>query len=145
MHAELVIRAVEDFLAGPVVLDSRMDVLHQEISRLAAAHGPHRPASAVGMMPAIWRQPPRRGWRPLVLLMGLASLYIGLVRTKARPDLLFVDQWHPRMTMRVSQYGLASRMRSYVQVYRYDRAKLRNCLRHGLALVWRYRRKAKEI
>jgi galactofuranosylgalactofuranosylrhamnosyl-N-acetylglucosaminyl-diphospho-decaprenol beta-1,5/1,6-galactofuranosyltransferase len=145
MHAELVIRAVEDFLAGPLVLDTPMDVLHQEISRLAAAHAPHRPASAVGMMPAVWRQPSRRGWRPLMLLIGLAGLYVGMVRIKMRPDYLFVDQWHPRMTMHVSQYGLSSRMRSYVHVYRYDRAKLRSCLWRGLAVVWRYRHEAKGI
>jgi hypothetical protein len=42
--------------------------------------------------------------------------------------------------MRVAQYGLSDRMRSYVQVYRYDRARLRRGLRRGLAAVWRYRR-----
>ena len=47
-----------------------------------------------------------------------------MVRTKQRPDLLFMDQWHPWATMRVAQYGLSDRMRSYVQVYRHDRHRL---------------------
>jgi hypothetical protein len=70
----------------------------------------------------------------------MAALALGLVRPKPRPDLLFVDQWHPWATMRVAQYGLSDRMRSYVQVYRHDRDRLRRGLRRGLAAVWRYRR-----
>jgi galactofuranosylgalactofuranosylrhamnosyl-N-acetylglucosaminyl-diphospho-decaprenol beta-1,5/1,6-galactofuranosyltransferase len=141
MHAELVVRAVEDFLAGPEALDVPMDALHREVSALAAAHAPERPASAVGMPPFAWRPPPRsRVWRPLSLLGGMAALLLGLVRPKLRPDLLFVDQWHPWATMRVGQYGLSDRMRSYVQVYRYDRDRLRRGLRRGLAAVLRYRR-----
>jgi galactofuranosylgalactofuranosylrhamnosyl-N-acetylglucosaminyl-diphospho-decaprenol beta-1,5/1,6-galactofuranosyltransferase len=141
MQAELVIRAVEDFLAGPEAFDTPMDALHRDVSALAAAHAPERPASAVGMPPFAWRPPPRnRVWRPLSLLGGMAALALGLARTKPRPDLLFVDQWHPWATMRVAQYGLSDRMRSYVQVYRHDRARLRRGLRRGLAAVWRYRR-----
>lgn len=142
MHAELVIRAVEDFLSGPQALDTPMDTLHRDVSALAAAHAPQRPASAVGMPPATaWRPPPRNGaWRRLSLLGGMAALALGLVRPKLRPDLLFVDQWHPWATMRSAQYGLSDRMHSYVQVYRYDRHRLRRGLRRGLAAVWRYRR-----
>ena len=62
-----------------------------------------------------------------------------------RPDHVFIDQWHPWMTMYVSQYGLSDRMRSYVQVYRYDRVRLCSGLRRGLAVVWRYRREARRI
>jgi galactofuranosylgalactofuranosylrhamnosyl-N-acetylglucosaminyl-diphospho-decaprenol beta-1,5/1,6-galactofuranosyltransferase len=142
MHAELVIRAVEDFLAGPAVLDAPADALHREISALAAAHAPSRPTSAVGMMPARWRPPPRRAWRAPTLLLGLAALRLGLARRRPRPDLVFVDQWHPWMTMWVSQYGLSDRMNSYVQLYRHDRAKLRSALRRGLAVALRYRREA---
>jgi galactofuranosylgalactofuranosylrhamnosyl-N-acetylglucosaminyl-diphospho-decaprenol beta-1,5/1,6-galactofuranosyltransferase len=145
MHAELVIRAVEDFLAGPAVLDKPMDALHREIAMLAAAHAPDRPASTVGMAAAPWRAPPRGLWRRLTLLIGLAALCIGLVRTRMRPDHVFIDQWHPWMTMHVSQYGLSDRMRSYVQVYRYDRARLCSGLRRGLAVVWRYRWEAERI
>jgi galactofuranosylgalactofuranosylrhamnosyl-N-acetylglucosaminyl-diphospho-decaprenol beta-1,5/1,6-galactofuranosyltransferase len=141
MHAELVVRAVEDFLAGPGALDPPMDALHREISALAAAHAPQRPASAVGLRPAAWRPPPRnRVWRPLSLLGGMAALALGLVRPRLRPDLLFVDQWHPWATMRVAQYGLSDRMRSYVRVYRHDRARLRRGLRRGMAILLRYRR-----
>ncbi len=42
--------------------------------------------------------------------------------------------------MRVAQYGLSDRMHSYVQVYRYDRGRLRRGLRLGLAVLLRYRR-----
>jgi len=144
VHAELVIRAVEDFLAGPAVLDVPMDALHREIAALAAANAPRKPTSAAGTA-AAWRPPPRhRGWRRLTLLTGLAALCAGWVETKMRPDRIFIDQWHPWMTMRVSQYGLSDRMRSYLQVYRYDRAKLRGCLRRGLAAVWRYGRGAED-
>lgn len=142
MHAELVIRAVEDFLAGPAVLDAPMDALHREIAALAAANAPCKPASAAGEA-AAWRPPPgRRGWRRVTLLAGLAALCAGKVEAKLRPDRIFIDQWHPWMTMRVSQYALSDRMRSYLQVYRYDRAKLRGGLRRGLAAVWRYGREA---
>jgi galactofuranosylgalactofuranosylrhamnosyl-N-acetylglucosaminyl-diphospho-decaprenol beta-1,5/1,6-galactofuranosyltransferase len=141
MHAELVIRAVEDFLSGPRALDTPMDELHRDVSALAAAHAPERPASAVGMRSAAWRPPPRNGaWRRLSLIGGMAALALGLVRTGLRPDLLFVDQWHPWATMRVAQYGLSDRMRSYVQVYRYDRDRLRRGLRRGAAALLRYRR-----
>jgi galactofuranosylgalactofuranosylrhamnosyl-N-acetylglucosaminyl-diphospho-decaprenol beta-1,5/1,6-galactofuranosyltransferase len=145
MHAELIIRAVGDFLEGPAVLDVPMDALHREIAALAAAHAPERPASAVGMASADWRKPPLGPLRPLSLLIGLAALCVGLVRTRIRPDHVFIDQWHPWMTMHVSQYGLSDRMRSYVQVYRYDRAKLRSCLRRGLAAVWRYSRESRGV
>jgi galactofuranosylgalactofuranosylrhamnosyl-N-acetylglucosaminyl-diphospho-decaprenol beta-1,5/1,6-galactofuranosyltransferase len=142
MHAELVIRAIDDFLAGPGVLDTPMDVLHQEISALAAAHAPQKPASTVGMAQAPWRKPPQGRLRAITLLRGLADLYGGRVQGRIRPDLLYSDQWHPWMTMRVSQYAVADRMHSYVQVYRYDREKLRSALRRGLAAVQRYRREA---
>jgi galactofuranosylgalactofuranosylrhamnosyl-N-acetylglucosaminyl-diphospho-decaprenol beta-1,5/1,6-galactofuranosyltransferase len=146
MHVELVIRAVEDFLAGPASLGTPMDKLHRDISALAAAHGPAKTTSALGMKQAEWRAPPRRGpWRRLTLVTGLAALCVGLVRTRMRPDHVFIDQWHPWMTMRCSQYGLSDRMRSYVQVYRYDRARLRDGLRRGLALVRRYRREAPAV
>jgi galactofuranosylgalactofuranosylrhamnosyl-N-acetylglucosaminyl-diphospho-decaprenol beta-1,5/1,6-galactofuranosyltransferase len=145
MQTELVIRAIEDFLAGPQALDAPMDALHREVSALAAAHAPERPASAVGMPPAPWRPPPRNGaWRRLSLLGGMVALASGLVRPKLRPDLLFVDQWHPWATMRVGQYGLSDRMRSYVQVYRYDRDRMRRGLRRGLAAAWRYRRERRD-
>ena len=142
MHAELVIRAVEDFLAGPAVLDAPMNVLHREIAALASANAPPKPAWAAGAV-AAWRPPPRRrGWRRVTLLAGLAALCVGRVETKLRPDRIFIDQWHPWMTMRVSQYALSDRMRSYLQVYCYDRAKLRGGLGRGLAAVWRYGREA---
>ena len=97
------------------------------------------------MRPAAWRPPPRnRVWRPLSLLGGMAALALGLVRPRLRPDLLFVDQWHPWATMRVGQYGLSDRMRSYVQVYRYDRDRMRRGLRRGLAAAWRYRRERRD-
>jgi len=144
MHAELVIRAVEDFLAGPAVLDAPMDALHREIAALAAANASPKQA-LVASAAAAWRPPPRRrGWRQLTLLAGLAALCAGQVEAKLCPDRVFVDQWHPWMTMRISQYGLSDRMRSYLQVYRYDRAKLRGCLRRGLAVVWRYGRGAED-
>jgi hypothetical protein len=74
----------------------------------------------------------------------MAALASGLVRPKLRPDLLFVDRWHPWATMRVGQYGLSDRMRSYVQVYRYDRDRMRRGLRRGLAAAWRYRRERRD-
>lgn len=142
-HAGLVVRAIEDFLAGPAALDRPMDALHQDIAALAAAHAPERPASTVGMAAAAWRAPPKGGLRRRVTLAsGLAALWLGLVRRRLRPEHLFIDQWHPWMTMHVAQYGLSDRMRSYVQVYRYDRARLRSGLRRGLAAVWRYHREA---
>jgi hypothetical protein len=70
----------------------------------------------------------------------MAALVLGLIRTTLRPDLLFVDQWHPWATVRVAQYGLSNRMQSYVQVYRYDRVRLRHGLLRSLTAVWRYRR-----
>jgi hypothetical protein len=35
-------------------------------------------------------------------------------------------------------------MRSYVQVYRHDRDRLRHGLRRGLAAAWRYRRERRD-
>jgi galactofuranosylgalactofuranosylrhamnosyl-N-acetylglucosaminyl-diphospho-decaprenol beta-1,5/1,6-galactofuranosyltransferase len=145
MHAELVIRAAEDFLAGPAVLDAPMDVLHREIAALAAAHAPRQQPSTVGMMSAVWRKPPRIGLRQLTLALGLAALVLGAVRSRLRPRHLYIDQWHPWMVMHVSQYGLSDRMGSYVQLYRYDRVRLRDGLWRGLKLVWRYRRQARRI
>jgi galactofuranosylgalactofuranosylrhamnosyl-N-acetylglucosaminyl-diphospho-decaprenol beta-1,5/1,6-galactofuranosyltransferase len=139
-HAELVIRAIEDFLAGPAVLEAPMDALHREIAALAAAHAPERPRSTVGMAAADWRAPPHGLWRRVTLAIGITALWLGLVRRRLRPDHFFIDQWHPWMTMHVAQYGMSDRMRSYVHVYRYDRARLRNGLRRGLAAVWRYHR-----
>jgi galactofuranosylgalactofuranosylrhamnosyl-N-acetylglucosaminyl-diphospho-decaprenol beta-1,5/1,6-galactofuranosyltransferase len=140
MHAALLIRAVEDFLAGPAILDTPMDELHRDISALATANLPLRPASAAGITPARWRAPPHRSWRWLTLLQGLAALQAGLVRRKLRPELVLINQWHPWMTMGVSQYALSDAMRSYIQVYRYDRARMRDGLRRGLAAILRYRR-----
>jgi galactofuranosylgalactofuranosylrhamnosyl-N-acetylglucosaminyl-diphospho-decaprenol beta-1,5/1,6-galactofuranosyltransferase len=141
-HAELVIRAIEDFLAGPAVLEAPMDTLHREIAALAAAHAPERPRSTVGMKAADWRAPPHGLWRRATLAIGMAALWLGLVRRRLRPDHFFIDQWHPWMTMHVSQYGLSDRMQSYVNIYRYDRVRLRGGLRRGLAAVWRYHREA---
>jgi galactofuranosylgalactofuranosylrhamnosyl-N-acetylglucosaminyl-diphospho-decaprenol beta-1,5/1,6-galactofuranosyltransferase len=141
-HAELVIRAIEDFLKGPAVLEVPMDALHREIAALAAAYAPERPRSTVGMAAAEWRAPPHGLWRRVTLVIGMAALWLGLVPRRLRPDHLFSDQWHPWMTMHVAQYGLSDRMRSYVQVYRYDRARLRRGLQRGLAAVWRYHRHA---
>jgi galactofuranosylgalactofuranosylrhamnosyl-N-acetylglucosaminyl-diphospho-decaprenol beta-1,5/1,6-galactofuranosyltransferase len=141
-HAELVIRGVEDFLAGPKVLDTPMDVLHREISALAAAHAPAKPLSSVGLAPAAWREPPRGRARHISILKGLGALYRGRVAGRIRPDLLFSDQWHPWMTMHVSQYALSDRSRSYLQVYRYDQAKFRSNLKRGMAVVRRYRAEA---
>jgi hypothetical protein len=94
------------------------------------------------MKAADWRAPPHGLWRRATLAIGMAALWLGLVRRRLRPDHFFIDQWHPWMTMHVSQYGLSDRMRSYVQVYSYDRARLRSGLRRGLAAVWRYHREA---
>jgi len=138
MHTELIVRAVDDFLAGPAVLDTPMDALHREIAALAASRAPMKPASTAGMAPAAWRAP-RRFLRPVALSRGLADLYRGRVAARPRPDIVFIDQWHPGMTMHVSQYALSDRMESYIQVYRYDREALRSGLRRGLAAVRRYR------
>ncbi len=144
-HAELLIRAVEDFLAGPAVLDLPMDVRHQEIASLAAKEAPARPASTVGMAPACWRPPPFLGWRQLMLAFGLAALWFGKVRRRARPELIFVDQWHPWMTMGVARYGLADRMHSFVQVFTHDRQRMRSALRRGLVVLMRYAREGEAV
>jgi hypothetical protein len=105
-----------------------MDALHREISTLAAVNLPVRPGSAVGITPARWRAPPHQSWRWFTLLQGLAALQLGLVRRKLRPELVLINQCHPRMTMGVSQYALSDSMRSYLQVYHYDRLRLREGL-----------------
>ena len=121
-----------------------MDVLHREISTLAAAYAVRETSSGVGIVAADWRPPPRsRTWRRLTLLAGLSTLIMGWARTKMRPDRVFIDQWHPWMTMHVSQYGLSDHLRSYLQVYRYDRASLRSCLWRGLVAARRYHRGAR--
>jgi len=142
MTAALVIQAVEDFLAGPETLDEPMDAIHARVTALTAANAPGKLDSAVGLSPMPWRAPVSGPLRAPTLALGLAKLLRGQVAHPTRPDLVFTDQWHPWMTMGVAQYAHCDRGISYLQVYRYDREKLRGQLREGLAVWRRYRREA---
>lgn len=139
--AELRMKAVEDFLAGPEALFARdPEALHGEVMALARAHAPEV-LEGEGWK----RQPPSEGRRAPVSMKGLAFWQLvallrtglGPLRTGARPVFLDRDA-HPRNTAGRA-YVLTNGPRSFHLGFTPDRGRMWRLMARAARLAWRYR------
>jgi galactofuranosylgalactofuranosylrhamnosyl-N-acetylglucosaminyl-diphospho-decaprenol beta-1,5/1,6-galactofuranosyltransferase len=138
MHAELLMRAVSDFLAGPDVLERPADAIHGEIIALAHLHAPKHHDSDIcpAKMPPTARRP---RWTALGVFWVLAGLWCGRPR---QPNdgltALDVEDWYWFRAKGLSHYLLTNRWGSYGRLYDYDRGRFRQTARRGAHAILRY-------
>jgi galactofuranosylgalactofuranosylrhamnosyl-N-acetylglucosaminyl-diphospho-decaprenol beta-1,5/1,6-galactofuranosyltransferase len=138
MHAELLVRAVGDFLAGPDVLERPTNSIHREVVALAElhAHKHHDGDVCPAKMPPT---PHRPRWTALGVLWVLAGLWCGRPQQSSGGlPALDVEDWYWFKAKGLSQYLLTNRWGSYGRLYEYDRHRLRKTARRGAHAILRY-------
>jgi galactofuranosylgalactofuranosylrhamnosyl-N-acetylglucosaminyl-diphospho-decaprenol beta-1,5/1,6-galactofuranosyltransferase len=138
MHAELLMRAIGDFLAGPDTLERPADVIQGEIVALAHLHAPRRvdgcacPAKA----PSTPRGP---RWATLKVLWVLAGLWRGVPpRSGDEFTALDVENWRWFEARGLPRYLLTDSRGSFIQLYEYDQGRFRQTARRGARVILRY-------
>ena len=138
MHAELLVRAVGDFLAGPDVLERPAAAIHEEIVALAHLHA-HKHHDG-DVCPAEASSTPRRPrWTALGVLWVLAGLWCGRPRQSSGGlPALDVEDWYWFRAKGLSRYHLTDRRGSFIRLYEYDRGRFRQATRRGAHAILRY-------
>jgi galactofuranosylgalactofuranosylrhamnosyl-N-acetylglucosaminyl-diphospho-decaprenol beta-1,5/1,6-galactofuranosyltransferase len=138
MHAELLMRAVGDFLAGPDVLERPADTIHGEIVALAYLHAPrHLDGAACPAKAASTPRKPR--WTALGVLRVLAGLWRGVPRQSGDGfTTLDVESWRWFEAKGLPRYLLTDSRGSFIRLYEYDQGRFRQTARRGAHAILRY-------
>lgn len=137
-HAALALRAIDDFLSGPRIMDGRADALHAEIVAIAARNAPQR-LTGLDPLEIRPRPVPRGTWMRLRILRGLIRSWFGPPpQNSVHLGLLDATKWQWSDAMDLSRYVLIESSGSFKQLYEYDRSKFRYFLMRGVKATFRY-------
>lgn len=138
MHAELLVRAVSDFLAGPDVLERPAEIIHGEIVTLTHLHT-RTPFDAGAHHTKALSTPGRPRWIALSVLWTLSRLWCGAPR-RSNDGLssLDVETWSWFQAKGLSRYILTNRRGSFTRLYEYDRGRFRQSARRAAYTILRY-------
>lgn len=146
LSAELRLRAIEDFLAGPDATLSRdTEDLHQEIMAIAKTNAPERLESAAWKArDPIIGAPLKTGNMRELIVEQLASLAVtGLGPLRRSDDPVFMDIAVRPATVRGRGYVLTNGPRTFHLRYRPERKRMWSLMLRTAGLAVKYRRKRK--
>jgi galactofuranosylgalactofuranosylrhamnosyl-N-acetylglucosaminyl-diphospho-decaprenol beta-1,5/1,6-galactofuranosyltransferase len=143
-EAALMIRAITDFLRGPVLMDEGADIIHERISALAREYAPRSVDDLEGYVPVDVKPMPVKRFQITALIVQRirAVMLLGGVGKKRHPRLCMDNQANIA-TIGNFPYVKTNGPNTYRLLYEPDTASLTKLLWKGFAALRAYRKNSK--